>query len=227
MINVATPFCGLLRFDELTYAAGVTAVFTVGYRLEDLPDEPWTARFTAFKFNCEPALAQGATALMAAAAQSMVDGLALERNRTVFVSAMRSDETRAAEDGILATLARRSAAAAGCRYLPGALSKSPHLPTGRGRLDPEFRVLLVEGADYRSTPVDADQIIVVDDLIATGKTLELAALAIRDANPGVAVYGFALAKTGWQSLMRLWYGQEVSNDHIPACWEKLWNQPQL
>ena len=222
MSEIAEPFEGFLRFDDLLYNDSLDAAFTLGYRFEDVPDDPWTVRFTAFKFDGDLASVKGAARLMAAVAPLLVGGLRLKANRTVFVPAMRSGETSAQDDGELADIARRCAAASGCGYRSNALSKSVHLPTGRGRLDPEFRVLLVEYADYRSDVVDADTVIIVDDMIATGKTLSLAATALRRANPGLAVYGFAVAKAAWRGQLRLWHGQDVSNDHIVADWAHLW-----
>ena len=226
MSDVATPCCGLLQFDDLTYNCGLAAAYTVGYRLEDVPEDLWTQRFTAFKFGGDPAAVVGANNLMNAAAPLLVEGLGLDAGRGAFVPVLRSGETYAAEGGALAGIARQCAAATGCQYLSGVLSKNAHLPTGRGRLDPEFRVLLVEDAQYRAEPVDADVVILIDDLIATGKTLSMAATAIVERNPGVTVYGFALAKTGWRDLIQLWHGADGSNDHIPASWERLWPFPQ-
>ena len=223
MSDVATPCCGLLRFDDLAYHDGLAAAYTLGYRLEDEPEDPWTKRFTSFKFDGDLDTLAGAIHLMRVAAQSLVDGLGLEVKRVAFVPAMRSAETCAAENGALAEIARGCAVATGCQYLPGVLTKRAHLPTGRGRLDPAFRTLLVEDAEYRAEPVDAETVIVIDDLIATGKTLSMAAVAIIERNPGVTVYGFALAKTGWRDLVQLWHGEDASNDHIPAAWERLWH----
>lgn len=222
MSDVATLCYGLLRFDELTYCDGLAAAYTLGYRLEDTPEDPWTQRFTAFKFDEGPASVAGASNLMEAAAQLLVNGLGRDTGRVAFVSAMRSGETRAAENGALSQIARRCADATGCQFVPGILSKKPHLPTGRGRLDPEFRMLLVEHAEYRAEPLDADIVIIVDDLVATGKTLSMAATAIVERNPGVTVYGFALAKTGWRNLVQLWHGEDASNEHIPDAWGLLW-----
>lgn len=222
MSEIAEPFKGLLRFDDLMYKDGLAAAFTLGYRFEDAPDDPWTARFTAFKFDDDPAAVLGATKLMPVAARVLVNELALDKDRTAFIPAIRSGETSAQVDGELANIARGCAAANGCGYLPDVLSKSPHLPTGRGRLDPEFRVLLVEDANYRAGVVDADAVIIVDDIIATGKTLSLAATALVSTNPQVVVYGFAVAKAAWSDQIRLWHGENVSNDHVSDDWADLW-----
>lgn len=222
MDEVPEVFHGLLRYDALTFHEGLAGAFVLGYRLEDRPQDPWTARFTAFKFDADAVSLRGGTTLMAHVAPLMVDALGLTRHRTVFAAALRSGETSAAADGPLAEMARCCAASAGCRYQPALLAKDAHLPTGRGGLSQEFRLLLIEDAHYRSALIDADTVFVVDDLIATGKTLSLAATAIRDRNPGVTVYGFALAKTAWHSLMSHWLNLDISNAHIPAPWDAIW-----
>ena len=114
---------------------------------------------------------EGGMRLMAHVARLVVPALGLNPDRTVFAPALHSSETHADPEGVLASMARRCAEAAGGRCLPGLLEKEPHLPTGRGGLDPEFRILLVEDAAYRSTCSGADAVFIVDDFIATGKTL--------------------------------------------------------
>ena len=221
MSVLPSAFHNLLRYDTLTFDDGLAAAFTLGYRLEDRPDDHWTARFTKFKFDPDHATTEGAARLMAHVAPILVRGLGLDPGRTVFAPALRSTETIADADGVIALLARSCAGA--CRYQPGLLQKEPHLSTGRGGLDPEFRQLLLEDAGYRSGSVDAETIIIVDDFIATGKTLSLAATAILERNPDTTVYGLALAKPEWHNMMLSWYDVDVSNDHIPAHWSSIWS----
>ena len=216
-------FHHLLRYDTLTFDDGLAGVFTVGYRLEDRPEDIWTARFTRFKFDPDDTTTEGAARLMAHVAPILVRGLGLDPVRTVFAPALRSTEKVADPDGVIALLADRCAG--DCRYQPDLLSKEPHLSTGRGGLDPEFRKLLLEDAAYQSASVDADSVIIVDDYIATGKTLSLAASAIRERNPDTTVYGLALAKPEWHSMMLSWYDVDVSNDHIPSQWSSIWSMP--
>ena len=214
-------FHNLLRYDTLTFNDGVTAAFTVGYRLEDRPEDKWSTRFTKFKFDPDDASTEGAARLMAHAAGILVRGLGLDPSRTVFAPALRSAEKIADPDGVIALLASRCAGA--CRYQPGLLQKEAHLPTGRGGLYPEFRSLLVEEAGYCSASADAETIFIVDDFIATGKTLSLIATAILERNPNTTVYGFALAKPEWHNLILEWHDVDVSNDHIPPHWSSIWS----
>lgn len=214
-------FHNLLRYDTLTFDDSLTAAFTVGYRLEDRPEDEWTARFTRFKFDPDDTTTEGAARLMAHVAPILVRGLGLDLGRTVFAPALRSTETVADTDGAIALLAGRCAG--DCRYQPKLLRKEPHLSTGRGGLDPEFRKLLLEDAAYQSASIDADTAIIVDDFIATGKTLSLAATAIRERNPDTTVYGLALAKPEWHSMMLSWYDVDVNNDHIPPQWSSIWS----
>ena len=221
MSVIPSIFHNLLRYDTLTFDDSVTAAFTLGYRIEDRPEDEWSARFTKYKFGPDDASTEGATRLMAYAARILVRGLGLDPSRTVFAPALRSTEKIADQDGTLALLASRCAET--CRYQPGLLQKEAHLPTGRGGLYPEFRGLLVEDADYRSTSTDADVIFIVDDFIATGKTLSLAATAVLERNPHTTVYGFALSKPEWHGLLLDWHGVDVNNDHIPAHWSSIWS----
>lgn len=221
MSVIPSLFLNLLRYDTLTFNNGVAAAFTVGYRIEDRLDDTWSARFTKYKFDPDKASTEGAVRLMAYASRILVRGLGLDPSRTVFAPALRSAETMADPNGGLALLA--SCCAGACRYQPGLLQKEAHLPTGRGGLYPEFRSLLVEDADYRSAPTDAETIFIVDDFIATGKTLSLAATAILERNPHATVYGFALAKPEWYDLIFDWYDVDISNDHIPDDWSSIWS----
>ena len=100
---------------------------------------------------------------------------------------------------------------------------SPPAHGERGGLYPEFRTLLVEQAGYRSASVDADTVFIVDDFVATGKTLSLAATAILERNPTANVYGLALAKPEWHQLILDWHEVEISNDHIPDHWSSIWS----
>ena len=220
MSILPSVFHNLLRYDTLTFNDGLAAAFTVGYRLEDRPEDTWSARFTKFKFDSSDALTKGAARLMAHAARILVRGLGLDPSRTVFTPALRSIEKIADLNGVIALLA--SSCAGACRYQPRLLQKEVHLPTGRGGLYPEFRAMLVEGASYCSDSTDADTIFIVDDFIATGKTLSLAATAIKERNPNTTVYGFALAKPEWHNMMLEWYDMDVSNDHIPPHWSSIW-----
>ena len=215
-------FHDLLKYDALTYDDGVSAAFVLGYRLEDRPDDLWSDRFARFKFDPDDASAEGAARLMAHAAGVLVRGLGLNAARTVFAPALRSAEEFADPGGVLAMIAGRCADAAGCRYQHGLLQKSPHLPTGRGGLDPAFRILLLEDAEYHAVPTAADAVFIVDDFVATGKTLSLAAAAVLESNPSATVYGFALAKPEWHSLQLNWYGEDVNNGHIPYQWNEIW-----
>ena len=211
----------LLRYDTLTFNDGLTAAFTVGFRLEDRPEDTWSARFTKSKFDPDEASTEGAARIMAHAARILVRGLALDPGRTVFAPALRSAETIAEKDGELAL--RASRCAGDCRYQPDLLQKEPHLPTGRGGLYPEFRSLLVEDADYRSASTNAETVFIVDDFIATGKTMSLAATAVLERNPNTTVYGLALAKPEWHNLILEWHDVDLSNDHIPADWSSIWS----
>lgn len=213
-------FNGWMAFRYLDENEGLTQAFTIGYRLTGEGADPWTRRFNRFKGKWKPAL-YGGLEMMKAAVPGLVEGLALTPSRTVFVPALSSRETEARQKGVLAVVAEQCAAAAGTGFDRGALTKDAHEPL-HGADGAAHRYEILEEANYRAEPVDADSVFVFDDLITRGDTLSHIARAILEANPNVRVYGVALAKTERRSYQKEQHGIDISNDHVRNQWEKAW-----
>ena len=99
----------------------------LGYRLVDRLDNPWTSRFTEFKFDPTEASVEGGIRLLAHAASLVTRGLAVERSRTVSAPALRSTEQTTSPDEVLRRAARCCAEASGCRFMTSLLEKQSHL----------------------------------------------------------------------------------------------------
>ena len=212
-------FYGWMAFRSLDEGSGLARAFTIGYRFTDDSTEAWTSRFNGFKNKSRPALC-GGLELFRTAVPRLVRRLGLDVSRTVFLPALSSAETTAAENGVLSVVTYQCARVSGAAFVGDAVWKRAHLPLHRfNNADKRRRVL--EEADYRSAPIEAASVLIFDDLITRGATLSHIARAIRRANPRVTVYGVGLAKTErrgfWQQR-----GDEISNVHVPETWARAW-----
>ena len=214
-----SAFHGWMAFDRLSENDGLTRAFTIGYRLTDDPDDPWTARFNAFKQK-ETAALRGGAAMMRAAIPGLVRGLELDTSRTVFVPALSSGETVASPGGVLWRLTRFCAKGVATGFARDRITKEPH---ERLHMQPDAasRTAILTAADFRSKEIRADSVLVLDDFITRGATMSHIARAILKRNPGLRVFAVALGKTERCSHWRK-YGVEISNDHIPPRWKRSW-----
>jgi hypothetical protein len=216
------PFHGWMAFRYLDVNAGLRRSFTIGYRLTDQGDDPWTARFNRFKEKRKAAIC-GGVKLMRAAVQLLVRGLKLDPTRTVFLPALSSGETVASNTGILSVMTSICAKAAGTGIVLDAITKKAHQPL-HNVYNAARRREILDAADYRSRKIKADSILIMDDFITRGDTLSHIAEAIHEANEGVSVYGVGLGKTERCAYHRERFGVEISNDHVPSKWETLWEE---
>ncbi len=209
------PIAGWMGFPYLSQSAGITHSFALGYRLTDNGQEPWTQRFNRFKANQIGALYGGAR-LLYAAVPRLIQTMGTDIRDCVFVPALSSSETVAAEKRAIPIIAKETARLVGARFELGALSKNPH-----GRIhnlySAESRNAELDKAQYKSTNLGARQVFVFDDFITRGDTLSRIALAIHAANPQVNVYGIALAKTE-----RIDFCPNPTNDQMSAEWNTIW-----
>lgn len=215
-------FHGWMQLRCLDDGAGLTAAFTIGYRFTDDSADDWTSRFNAFKNTQKPAL-YGGLNVMTVAVPQLVDGLRLERSRTILVPAIRSRESQASRNDTLSIIGHKAAESADVEFLIDAVQKQPHQPlhtlhSAEGRSD------ALDQAGYECTAVDADNILIFDDFITRGSTQSRIARAVLGVNPGVRVYGIALCKTERRDYNRNVYGVELSNDHVPDKWRRLWDK---
>ena len=219
------PFHNWMELTNLNVQEGLTNCFTIGYRFTDDRTDKWTARFNRFKFenSARSAAIFGAMYLMKVAVPILVDSLALKNSKTVFVPALSSSETIASKNGVISVMTHLCAKEANMNFVRDAITKNEHTPLHRFSKS-ETRKEILDNANYKSKRINAENILIIDDFITRGDTLSHMAQAIHETNPGISVYGFALAKTDRCKFHRIQYGKELSNNHIPRRWDTLWNQ---
>ena len=215
-----SPFHGWMAFDALSEDDGLTRAFTIGYRFTDDRDDPWTARFNAFKHQEQGAL-RGAAAVMRDAVPALVRGLGLDTSNTVFIPALSSRETVASPQGILWRLTMYSARCAKAGFAGDRITKKVHERLHLHTDATERRAILA-AADFRSKEVQADSVVILDDFITRGATMSHIARAILKRSRALKVYAVALGKTERRSYCRERFGVEPSNEHVPPQWERNW-----
>ncbi|MDE2721617.1 phosphoribosyltransferase [Candidatus Palauibacter polyketidifaciens] len=219
-----SEFRGWMAFDRLSEDEGVTRAFTVGYRFNDDPADPWTARFNAFKRQPHAALRR-AGAMMRDAVPSLVEGLAedlgLVTSKTVFVPALSSSETVASPGGVLWRLAQFCAECSGVEFAGERITKNAHEQL-HGHHDASKRSAILAAADFRSEEIRADNVLILDDFITRGSTMSHLARAMLERNPELLIFAVALGKTERRSYCRENFGVEISNEHVPSRWERRW-----
>ena len=216
------PFNYWMELINLSVHEGLTSCFTIGYRLTDNTNDKWTIRFNRFKSKNSAAI-NGAMYLMKDAVPLLANNLELKNSKTVFIPALSSSETIASENGVLSLMTSLCANEAGMDFVRNAVMKEKHTPLHHN-LRAETRNEILDNANYNSKRINAENIVIIDDFITRGDTLSHMARAILETNPGISVYGVALAKTDRCEFHRKWYGKELSNNHIPPKWETLWNK---
>jgi hypothetical protein len=206
---------GWMKFPYLDVNEGLEASFTLGWKMTDNDADPWSARFVRFK-RAEDMALYGAAKMVGGAIPPLMKALALNPARTVIIPALSSAERSANKDRHIPRIAAALGAKFGIGVDRTAVTKNPHAPikTAGGAA---ARRALLEKANYRADPVDADAILLLDDFITRGDTLSVTAQALLKANPKLTVYGVALGKTE-----RLAYRPEINNDHVPKAWDELW-----
>ena len=219
-----SEFHGWMAFDELSEGDGVTRAFTIGYRLTDDRDDPWTARFNAFKEKERAALRSGA-AMMRDAVPCLVEGLVedfgLDTSKTVFVPALSSGETVASPCGVLWRLTRFCANRAAVGFAGDRITKKVHEKLHM-YTDAASRRAILAAADFKSEEIHADNVLILDDFITSGNTMSHLAGAILKRNPGLRIFAVALGKTERIRYCRERFGVEISNEHVPPEWERSW-----
>lgn len=219
-----SEFRGWMAFDELSEDDGVTRAFTIGYRLTDDRDDPWTARFNAFKEK-ERAALRGGAAMMRDAVPRLVGGLVedhgLDTSKTVFVPALSSGETVASPAGVLWRLTRFCASWAGVGFAGDRITKKAHEKLHL-QTDAASRRSILAAADFRSAQMHADNVLILDDFITSGNTMSHLAGAILKRNPGLRVFAVALGKTERTRYWHERFGVDISNEHVPPEWERSW-----
>jgi len=212
-----TPCGDWMYFPHLDGGANADGAYTIGYRITDDGSDPWTARFHRFKAKDAAAFVGGAHAL-SGGMPGLLKSLGVNPKDAVIVPALGSGETKAADDGQLAKLARRVANVTGAQVEVGSLAKQIHNPI-HGIYGAAEREAELDKAAYTASKLKTKHVFVIDDLITRGSTLSRIAGAIKTANPDAKVYGVALAKTE----RRAFWGA-LDNDHVAKSWDLRWQQ---
>lgn len=219
-----SEFHGWMAFDKLSEADGVTRAFTIGYRLTDDREDPWTARFNAFKEKKRAAL-RGGAAMMRDAVPCLVGGLVedlgLDTSKTVFVPALSSGETIASPAGVLWRLTQFCASGAALGFAADRITKKAH-ESLHMYTDVASRRGILAAADFRSEEIHAENVLILDDFITTGNTMSHLARAILKRNPGLRIFAVALGKTERRHYWHERFGVDISNEHVPPKWERSW-----
>lgn len=210
-----------MAFDALDENFGLTRAFTVGYRFTDDRADAWTRRLNGFKEKQVRAL-RGGAAVMESAVPGLVRGLGLDASKTVFVPALSSGETVASENGVLWRLTWYCAQVARTGFAGNSITKNAHERLHKYS-NADRRREILDAAEFRSERIQADNILIFDDFITRGATMSHIAQAILESNRRVRIYGVALGKTERRSY---WQGRgvEISNDHVPQRWERIWRE---
>jgi hypothetical protein len=211
--------CGdWMHFRHLDGGDDLDGAYTIGYRItDDDGADPWTARFNRFKAK-DPAAFIGGAKAVCTRVPALLESLGVDVKDAVFVPALGSGETQAADDGQLALLAKQAAKVTSAQFELSALSKQIHKPI-HGIFNAGEREAELDKAAYIATKLPATNVFVFDDLITRGSTLNRMARAIKAVNSDAKVYGVALAKTERRS-----FWGTLTNDHVAKEWEELWQQ---
>lgn len=219
---VASLLGGCLAFDSVDYGSGLDRAFTIGYRFLDDKDELWSRRFFRFKTGPTNSVKAGASVL-GVATPILLSELNLNGTSVTFVPALGSRETVASEKGRLAITAQWCASQCGSEFSRRLLSKNAHDSLHRQYRPIHERADILSSAEYTAGVISTPNVFVLDDLITSGLTLSTIATVIKDKNPGIRVYGLALAKHAYREGLAN-TNQGSTNDHIPSEWEQIWTR---
>jgi predicted amidophosphoribosyltransferase len=188
-------------------------VYALGFRIKDRGADLWTQRFNRFKFDgpLQAAAVKGACAVMAEALSSLT-----LVGRVVVVGAIPSEAVQLAEGEPVAALGAAIATKFGWDWKPKLLKKRRHQPLHALR-DASERDATVARV-YEAEPLEADSVLIVDDLTTRGATIAEISRALKERSPRVRITAVVLGKNESAGYL----GVQVNNEHIPADYAKLW-----
>ena len=211
----------------------VEGVFALWYRIGSSSveqTETWTRRTNGFKGGQPAAISAGLAVIREASRHLrplLEDSLptppihGIAPGQTLFVPALTSQETVSSFQSKLARLAAAAAAGYGASMSCEILRKDRHASLSRTRANWDQRREILINANYQASVVDANHIVVVDDVLTTGQTLSTIATAIKASNPNASVFGIVLAKQ--ESLSYLPFETaECANARVPLSLDKIW-----
>lgn len=204
-----------MYFQSLDNAPTVPA-FTLAYRFTDNGWDEWTQRLNKFKAG-DAAAIQGACRAM----HKMLSGFPF--GTSVFVTAaIPSGETTLPAQAGVYILGKYLSDSLGFTWCPQLLTKRVHRKL-HNLYEATERDAEVAGAYTASAPPIAPGVVLIlDDLITRGSTLNSAATAIKVVAPAAKILGLAPGKTERQSY---WAdrGTPITNAHVPAALAHAWD----
>lgn len=208
----------LLLFDRLDSSGDAVPVYTVGWRIEDEPDD-FSRRAIKFKSD-DAADFQGGAFVLREAVREVIAHARLDPARTGLTTALSSKATKANDQSVLFRTGIWIAGHTGLTWLPDTFTKkahqSLHTMAGGAARDAE-----VDGKYQAAKLADLDTVIMLDDFVTRGATLGEMQRALAATNPKVRMLGLALAKNERRSWAKS-CNTDIDNEHIPDDWQKLW-----
>lgn len=210
---------GLMCFKRLDGARDLEAAFTLAYRVTDNDTDVWTRRLNKFKGKDKEAVA-GAITTLGTALPDLFSALRLDPSRTLFVPALSSGEQTASEGGLLPVVARVLSRKIKASSDHTILKKKAHTSIHNLRSAAE-REAELDKAEYVALKACGPIVVIVDDFITRGSTMQRISDAIKKHDSRTAIYGLALGKTdriSWLSGLK----NGVANDFVPEKWNEEW-----
>jgi hypothetical protein len=201
-----------LTFERLDRADHLVQVLCLGYRFTDDSSERWTAFVNRVKNNQDGAVGRAEDVLRTA-----VSGIQFPNKPVIVVAILGSGDTSTRQGSAVPRLAASVGSLDGYVYCPTLLRKERHRSL-HGLRSAASRDAEVDGkyrsARFRDIGIQrVGCVLLVDDLVTRGTTMNDAARSIRETNGNVPVFGVALGKTDRRS----YWGDRISNDHVSAA----------
>lgn len=222
MVGSFTVVDGWMRFERLDQSQPGIPTHVLAWRFTDTGSDAWTGRLNRFKSEDGVAIA-GAARVLTAALPALLNRHGWTAASTGIVAALSSGDTQTVPTKPLPRVVRAVATRLGMGWLPALLTKNAHgklhnIPNATER-DTE-----ASKADYKCAQISGvRRLLVLDDFITRGTTLNNIATAVKKSNQNIAVYPIGLGKTekkGYATSL----GLEINNEHVPTSWAELWDR---
>lgn len=189
---------------------------SLGWRITDRSDEPWTARFNAFKAGDERAVRAATTV----GVELLANFAAWFGGNVSVVCACGHFDPHPLPNSPVSRLALAVATRFGWTFEPNLLRHRLHSRLS-GVRDAGARRKLIDGA-YTAARATHDRILIVDDFTTRGETMAEITRALVASRSTAKPWGFALGKTerqAWASMS----GRQLNNDHLTAATATAWD----
>ena len=195
-------------------------VYCLAYRIGRSQDDSWTVRINEFKESRNDSVDK-AEAVMRASAKSLFRRIGIQASDTIVIPALGSKEEKADRTSRNSRLASAIADGAGATFHWTCLSKDPH-PSLHTQYGAPARDAALAEANYRAVTLECNNVLIVDDIITRGTTLDTIAEAVRKANPRVSIYGFALGRHTGVDYLHV--SMSEANAGVPQALATLWDR---